>query len=458
MSSIEKKTITTYFDGYKLGSAQRKFLWIAALAYACDMMDNVIFSFVSPVLISDYGLSLERLSQVNSLFFIGMFLGGLFGGWYADRRGRKKCLLLCLGIFSAASIMNACWMPEFIVLLEISRFFTGFGILGMTVISMSYIAEMMPSETRGKYQAITLSTGTIMIPVVSFLGSFVISSSDFGWRLLLLIGGIGIFLVPLGVKWLEESPRWLISKGRVEEAEATMERILGFPVDMTEAHEEYVKTAGAAKKYSALEVIRRMFAKTQVKQTIVIFLVCVGIAVGNNFLAAYNATFMVDRGFDLTPILLVTAVASIGQPVGEFVSGFFSDMGGRILPILGYCVLTAGALLVIGASDTVFLYGVGSFMRAFFAAGAMALMYTYLAESFSTDIRGQATGIIFSSIRLILAASTLAVPALYAMSGWFGVNAVNAGLFLFTAVVVVLFGRKTAKRSLESLHSTENGE
>jgi MFS family permease len=80
-----------YFDGMKkLGKTHIHFLWIAAVCYFFDQMDMQMFGFITPSLMSDLGFSLEEISQMNSMNFLGMCLGGFLGGWIATRIGRKK--------------------------------------------------------------------------------------------------------------------------------------------------------------------------------------------------------------------------------------------------------------------------------------------------------------------------------------------------------------------------------
>ncbi len=452
MEDTTKHSLPKYFDGFPIHSAQKKFLWIAAIAYAFDLMDNVIFSFVSPVLISDHGLTMEKLATLNSLLFIGMFIGGIAGGYISDKFGRKFSLLFHLGIFSVGSILNAFWYEGMFGLLEFSRFITGFGILGMTTCSMSYMSEMLPTEVRGKWQAFTLAAGTIMIPVTSIFGGQIVAAYEHGWRILLLIGGLGIFLVPLGMKWLLESPRWLISKGRVEEAEEVMEKALGIPVSMEEAYEDYKNAHAREKKVSMGQALKMMFAKGQRKQTIAVALICWGIACGNNIMGAYSTTFVSTMGFSLSLIYLYQGISTFGQPLGEFLSGFFSDKGGRIIPVLIFCGGSAIMLFLTGMSHSLFMIYLFMGLKTLIGAGAMSLMYTYLAESFQTSIRGIASGIIFSMSRIILACLTFLCPILFAQYGWFGPNAFNACFFIVAAVVAITMGKKTAGVSLEDLH------
>ena len=86
-----------------------------------------------------------------------------------------------------------------------------------------------------------------------------------------------------------------------------------------------------------------------------------------------------------------------------------------------------------------------------FGGGTMTLMWTYLAESFPTRIRSNATGIVFASARLIAVPITLTVPATYMALGYFGINVVNALWYFIPAAFALIWGINSAQKSLEEL-------
>lgn len=454
MSNSEKTSLTTYFDGYALGKAQKHFLWIAAVSYAFDMIDTTLFAMVSPILMTNYGLTMEKISQLNALLFVGMFVGGVFCGWLSDRIGRKKGLMINIAIFSVASLMNAVWQPQFFFLLEISRFLTGFGILGMSSTAMTYISEMMPSESRGKYQSFTIAAGTIILPFVSIAASQVAGLSFNAWRFLMIFGGLGIFLLPIGAKWLVESPRWLVSKGRTNEAEAIMERVLSVPVDLKEAAAMCQRTASGQETLSVWQVIKIMFSKAMIKQTCCVIVVCWGIVIANGFMSNWYTVALTNMGFVISAVLLCQAATAFAQPLGDFLSGFVSDRGGRRIPILVFCFGSGVAVIVLGMMQSLIPIGIFMFCKTFLSAGCTAIMWTYLAESFPTKIRSSASGLVFSSARLVIAACTLVVPALYASYGWLGLNLVNGVFYIVPAVIAIAFGKSTAQKSLEEINES----
>lgn len=449
----ERVKTTLYFDGYKLGKSQKFFMVIAALTYGFDLMDMSTFAIVTPILQNNYGITNEKLATLNFIFFFGSFLGSIAGGYLADKWGRKRAMMANVTLFSLASLLNALWQPHYFALLEISRFFTGFGTMAACTIAIAYISEMLPAENRGKYQSLVLGIGTFSIPFIALLASFLATRSAESWRLVLVIGALMLLLLPFCAKYLQESPRWLISKGRVEDAEKVMQECLGFECDMSDAYKMYLMSVKNYHKISFSTQLKIMFSKEQRKQTLVciVFAWCLG--VGNNMMSAYNNAFLVQIGFPLTMVLLIGAVATFGQPLGELLSSTYSDKGGRTKPICICCTLGAIMFVIIGLSPNVYIYGVAQFIRTLFTAGAMALLMTYIPESFPTSVRGSATGYIYGSQKLLIAIVSSLLPIwAFSVFGWLGVNIANA-LFWFTAAIVIgIFGRKTALKNIDEMN------
>ena len=451
---------SNYFDGMtKLGKAHKHFLWIAAVCYFFDQMDMQLFGFITPALISDLGFSLDQIAQMNSLNYLGMCLGGFFGGMIAGRIGRKKTLLMFVGIFSCGSIING--LSAHLINFMVMRFLIGFGVIGMVTVAMVYMAEMLPSATRGKYQALSIACGTFGIPFGAAFANMVIGTGPHGWRLCFFIGGIGILLVPIGLKWLKESPRWLVMKGQIEKAEQVVSECTGQPCDLSALAASCVQE----KVPSTLKTLKVMFSKSFIKQTIVVFVLSWGATLGVFYFSSYGVLFMTDMGWAYSLVLLTSAFGVVGTPLGDLTVSLFSDKGGRRIPIIimscvagAICLIrgwTTPAMAALYNADPRILYPavvtVLGILFSAFGGGTMTLMWTYLAESFPTRIRSNATGIVFASARLIAVPVTLTVPATYAAIGYLGVNIVNALWYFVPAAFALVWGINSAQKSLEEL-------
>lgn len=449
-----------YFDGMtKLGKAHKHFLWIAAVCYFFDQMDMQLFGYITPSLREDLGFTLEQIAQMNALNFLGMCLGGFFGGMIATKIGRKKTLIFLVGLFSCASIING--LSAHLINFYLMRFLIGFGVIGMVTVAMVYMAEMLPSATRGKYQALSIACGTLGIPFGALFANIVIATGEHGWRLCFFIGGISILLVPIGMKWLKESPRWLVMNGQIKEAEQVVMECTGQPCDLSELALSCVQE----KAPTTAKTFKVMFSPAFIKQTIVVFALSWGATLGVFYISNFGVTFMVDLGWEYSMVLMISAVGVVGTPLGDLTVSFFSDKGGRRIPIIIMSVLAGLICLLRGYFTPVWsvyfattnsylwpvLLAILGVLFSMVAGGTMTMMWTYLAESYPTRIRSNATGIVFASARLIAVPLTLTVPATYAAVGYLGVNVVNALWYFVPAVFALLWGINSAQKSLEEL-------
>ncbi|MCE5171477.1 MFS transporter [Paenibacillus profundus] len=181
ITPIESGTnVSGRLDRLPIGSIHRKTLMALAFIYFFEYADLNTFSFVAPVLKKEWGMSVTEIGWVTSSSFLGMFIGSVFGGWFADRFGRKRAIIIMTLFFSIFSMITAlAWNP---VILGILRFFTGVGVSAALINSSTYISEFFPSASRGKFQGIALVVGLLGIPVTGWISTCFISLGPHGWR------------------------------------------------------------------------------------------------------------------------------------------------------------------------------------------------------------------------------------------------------------------------------------
>ena len=448
-----------YFDNMeKIGIKHKHMFWIFSVCYFFDMMDMNLFGSIAASVQATFALTNEQISQLSSLSFYGMFFGGLLGGRMADKIGRKRALLYNVLIFSIASLGNALFNNY--ALFALCRFFTGFGIIGMNIIAMVYIAEMMPAHSRGKYQGLMAATGSLGIPFGIILSAAVVPRSPEAWRIMFLLGGLGIILFPIGLKWLYESPRWLVAKGRYEDADKIVETMSGVP--------SYLAKQGTAcvdSKVSAMETLSFLFSKKQIGSTLALMIMAIGCVVGGFFMANWIVLILVQMGYDLQLVLAFSILGCFGSPLGDLISSKISDMGGRKIPIVIMLFLAATFCIISGLMPTIFAgtaavavaaYMITNLVRAACATGATTMYWTYLAENMPNKYRSTGTGLVMSVSRLLIGVVTPVVPIIMAMNGispMFNVSAINSLFYIIPAIICLLWGSKTAQRSLEEIEA-----
>lgn len=439
-----------YLDDAPMCKEHYKFLIILALAYAFDQMDLFTFSFVAPALTKHWGVSMEWIGLVNSCTFIGMLFGCWFGGWLSDVIGRKKSFLVSVGFFSIFSILNGLAPNQNVFL--ITRTLTGFGVLSMVVVAMVYITEILPSASRGKWQAIALATGLLSIPLIGQFAERVIPSSPDGWRYIFFIGGVGFIILFLGLTWLKESPRWLISKGRYAEAEGIIQRFVpeGLKVNIDQ---EACASQNAMEQdeTGTIATLKEIFGKKYAQKTGVLITMVCCITVGYFMFFGWMPTLLNEFGFSLEDALWMSALVSFGSPIGNYIAAIFTDKGGRTIPIVVYGALIGILTIFFGTLKVAMVIVVIGFVIRVLMDGIFVVMWSYLAESYPTHIRNSATGFIYSTGRLLTAVAMIVVPIIYKNFGYTTLFIIIGVMFLLVAIVTGIWGEKTAGRSLEDI-------
>jgi putative MFS transporter len=369
-------------------------------------------------------------------------------------------MLLCVGLFSAGSIINGISANYWLFMAM--RFVIGFGVIGMVTVAMVYMAEMLPSANRGRYQALSIAAGTIGIPTGALFANIAIQMfGEHGWRFCFFIGGASVFIIPIGIRWLKESPRWLVMNGRVKEAEKIVSTCTGEASDLSALAERYHQE----KPVTTRETLKVITGPAFFRQTVVVTVLAWGATLGVFYMGTYGTQFNVELGWTYSIALMIGAVGVFGTPIGDLFVSFISDKGGRRIPIIIFAMFAALSCIIGGlampplakvyvATSATWCLVVAALLgitRSVFCGGMMTLMWTYLAESFPNRVRSNATGLVFGSARLIAVPVTLTVPFTYALVGYVGVNFVNALWYIVPALFALFWGRSSAKKSLEQL-------
>ena len=389
--STVKKIPNNYFDGMPVTGFHKIVFFIIMMAYFCEQMDNWNFGFIAPALMHTWGLQMSDIGVVTLWYFIGMTAGGFFGGVISDFIGRRKTFLISIATFSFFSVLNG-FTDNFHVFV-IARSMTGFGVFCLMVCSQAYIAEMAPAESRGKWQNLVAAVGFSAVPVIGVMCRAIIPLAEEAWRFIFYFGGVGLIAFFVGLRYLKESPRWLVARGRLEEAEQVVFEITGKHVDLSEAAKN-VQT-----KVPVMEVLTGMFRRQYIKRTLVLLAIVVFTNPATFTVTNWTATLLKAHGFSLEDSLMATTIISVGVPAGLFFSSFVTDLGGRKIPIMCMLIILAVLGPIFGNMTgywPVVLTGV------VLTAVVMAMGFTvfsYTAESYPTRMRNTAPGFHSSTSR-----------------------------------------------------------
>ncbi len=197
------------------------------VGWALDAFEVQIIGSVIPSIASDFHLDKGQQIAVFVVWFLGLGIGAAGFGYLADRVGRRRLFVATLLLYSLSAIATAA-SPTYLVFM-IFRFLTGLGVGGEYSAVCSAISEFMPARVRGRTNALVMnfwSLGGIVAGLVSILFVSALLGAH-GWRVALLFGAVSAGYALYARRLVPESPRWLASQGRLEEASAVIEQVTG---------------------------------------------------------------------------------------------------------------------------------------------------------------------------------------------------------------------------------------
>lgn len=390
--------------------------------------------------------SLAQNAQFVSVTFVGMMLGSLVTGFLGDRYGRRFTYQANLIIFGLASIAAA-FAPSMLVLIVL-RGIMGLGLGAELVVGYAAMTEFVPPQARGKWVGALSVFVVTSLPVSALASTLIIPR--LGWRAMFVLAGLGGLIVWYLRKALPESPRWLESVGRAEEAEAILKSI-----EVEVARERgalpppILSKPGPPMRTAAALLNPTLFPRMVVG--------VVTLIVANTLIYGFVTwlpTFFVTEGRSIVRSFVYSFIMSAGAPVGSAIGMLSADSLGRKPAIIAASIMTilAGGIYPFVASPTLLLT-VGFLLVVSIYIQVTLLFAIYVPELFPTDVRMRAAGICNTAGRAATMITPFFVVALLRSHGIGGVLGMIIGLLLVQIIVVLLFGVEPRKRRLEEMDS-----
>lgn len=384
-------------------------------------------------------------------FFFGMFLSAAVFSFISDRLGRRAIFIHSMVVYSIAQLAIAFLSDP--AAIDVARLIAGLAV-GMQLINNdSYITELTPRATRGRYMTAAYVFVLSAIPVAAFLAAALVPIAPFGidgWRIVVAIGATGGILVLWMQRGLPESPRWLESKGRLAEADAVVSEIesqiaaelkRGLPPPSTEAID---MTAGKGRW-------TEMFSRFYLPRTIVISVFQFSQTIAVFGFTSFVPVLLVKQGFTIIHSLYYTAMIVLLAPVGAACASYFAERFERKWQLVGSALMIAAAGTVFANAHTVPVVMLSGALISVSNNWLIAIFHPYAAELFPTRIRARAVGFTFSWSRISSIFVGYWVASLLAGFGPRGVFAMIAAAMLAIVIAVGGFGPRTNGKSLEVL-------
>jgi MFS transporter, putative metabolite:H+ symporter len=436
--------VGTALDDAKISPLHRRVIGLIAAGYFFDVIDFTVFGSLVPFLLQSKFATGAEAAAIGSATIFGMFIGTAGQGEFSDRFGRRFIYQFNLLLFGVFTILGA--LAPTVTLLVACRFIAGIGLGAEQPLAFAYAGEYSPKRIRGRILAIVHFIGGACVwpigtALVLLFGSLM-GAPEQVWRGVWLLIGVGALIVWVFRFTLPESPRFLATHGRGEEALSVLTRL-----GIAGPKEKLTTDVASNTRSDPFGVVFRMFPR-RVIAGMICFTAFFGVAIG---LGAWLPNMMNAKGFSITKSLQYTLAMNFAVPCASLFMMYALDKYGR--KITSVCAfICAGLMAIVFANaGTPNQLMVAGFVMIFFVQVAGNSMQIFTSEVFPTNARASGFGWAAGVGRL---ATAFILPTiLWVQNGW-GLTTVFvclATLLMIAAISVTQLGPEARQKGLDEI-------
>jgi MFS family permease len=386
---------------------QRRTLLAAALGWALDAFDAMLYSLVLALLMRDLGMSKTLAGSLGTLTLLASGIGGVLFGFLADRIGRKHALMASILTYSVCSFASG--LATSIAMLAVARFVLGLGMGGEWNTGATLVAESWPTEFRAKAISIVQSSWALGFAAAALVAGPV--ARYYGWRAVFFVGILPAVITLWIQRSVPESEMWQerVSLRKAAHAENPKSQLLAKNA-RNGAPEDRDVTSYVSTRFSVI------FKPPYVKHTIALLLF--------NFFAMFAwwglftwlppyLSLPVEqggRGFGVMGMTTLMVVLNLcGMFPGYASFGWVADHLGRRKAFLVYTLVAAVLIPLYAAARSQGVLLVLGTLVAFFGTGIFSGSGIMGSEIFPTAVRARALGFTYNGARTLSSVAPLVI-------------------------------------------------
>lgn len=461
--------LLTRLDRAPVTRALKVGIGVLILVWLIESFDIGIVSTLILILKPHWHLDPTQTGLLGASGTIGLVAGIIPAGRLADKFGRKTVLLFGTAEFAVftmlAAVARSFW-PLFVL-----RIIAGLGEGALFPVPYMIISELVAKRLRGTvmgYAQWVLNGGYTLPALVGLwvVGAFPV---DWSWRVPLLLGGFPLLLIPALIRWVPETPRYLLKRAELKNRPADRDRVrslverieneAGLPHDpgLIDPGALQVLTVTASRDVRMRTLLRRPY----LSRSLIAYAALTSSFIIWYTMLTYAPTILKDLLHATAGrSLLYTAIMMFISAFGCFYQGRWADRFGRRRIFTAYILLAAiGMVLlpsyrVLGTGAAI----IAGVLIAWFGLGSFPVSKMYMAEQYPTRLRGLGT----STGEMISRATTggllvYFLPSLFTTFGVAAIFVVAAVLMILLALPLAVLGRETAGRNMEELGTETAG-
>jgi putative MFS transporter len=436
--------VGTALDDAKISPLHRKIVGLIAAGYFFDVIDFTIFGSLVPYLLQSKFATGPEVAAIGSATIFGLFIGTAGQGQFSDRFGRRFIYQFNLLLFGIFTILGA--LAPTVTLLIVCRFIAGVGLGAEQPLCFVYAGEYSPKAIRGRILAIVHFIGGACVwPIgtaLVLLFGGMLDTPEHVWRGIWLAIGIGALIVWVLRFALPESPRYLATHGRGDEALAVLTRL-----GIEGPKEKLTTDAASNTKSDPFAVVFSQFP-VRVIAGMICFTAFFGVAIG---LGAWLPNIMNAKGFSITKSLQYTLAMNFAVPCASIFMMYALDKFGR--KITSVCAFICAGIMAVVFSNAVTAVQlmVAGFIMIFFVQVAGNSMQIFASEVFPTNARTSGFGWAAGVGRL---ATAFIMPTILWVQSGYGLTTVFvclAILLVIAAAAVTQLGPESRQKGLDEI-------
>lgn len=446
MADSQKKSeeLVARLDRLPFSKWHRNLFTLCFIGVMFDAFDFALFGMALPPVAREFGLNQAQAGLLATIGLIGAFFGALFWGTISDYIGRRTSFAATIGIFSLFSgLVAASWN---VMSLSVFRFLSNFGLGGEVPVALTLTSEYSPSRIRGRMTGSMMAAFPLGLALAALVAYFIIPT--YGWRAVFIIGVVPAVLLFFVRLVMPESVRYLLSRGRVEEAERTVAKI-----EKQAAEEKplppVVPVAGAGVEERGITVFELLTPERR-RRTLLLWIVSFCFLWSSNGIIFMLPQILVQRGIPLSQIFILLFVQAITAFVGYTACGFLIDRFGRRPVLFLYYFVGAFFHLWFAQASGLWLY-VAIAAVGWVNPGVYGSNGVYVSELYPTHLRATAVGWFFGVGRI---GSFLAPAVVGYMLHWgYGAYVLHtfALTFFIASIALWAVGIETKGKVLEQI-------
>lgn len=450
-------------DAIPFNRAHRLILLMVLLGAFFDVMEENSLGAVGPALKSVWNISTPELAFLQTVTIGAMIIGKVVTGALGDHKGRRFALAFNLAVYCLGALI--CALAPGYAVLAIGRFIVGVGLGGEIAAGMTMLSELVSTKYRGAVVA-SLNVGAGGFGnVVSFgfaavvlgpLGNF-FGGPDNSWRWMFGLLVLPALLVLVYRRYLPETPRYLASRGRIDEANGVLTRLAnGRLKDVGAPVTPYIQTTGTATVTAEKVRLSEVFRGVLLRRTAALAVISWMTFGAQVTVLVLMPTILVEQGYTITKSLTFTMVMNLGSLFGAAAATWAAlRLPRRVVITVGAAAACLAALAFGFLATTPALVLILGALFQFFVLLLNSTIFAWAPELYPTRVRAFGTAMVAVQGNVAGAFVPIGAGLLLDHAGVVAVFVLIAVMYSVMAVAS-RFAPETHGRSLEDINSDTN--